>query len=115
MWANAFSVISGAIDTHSADTTVHVTAGDKSSWNAKADLNHTHEASGVTAMTGYEIASSSASVLTTDSLLVTIGKLEKRIALLEAALGGMTLVKLTSQEYQDLAVKDPNTMYIIND
>jgi hypothetical protein len=46
---------------------------------------------------------------------VTIGKLEKRIALLEAALGGMTLVKLTSQEYQDLAVKDPNTMYIIND
>jgi hypothetical protein len=48
-------------------------------------------------------------------LLQTIGKLEKRIELLEAALGGMALVKLTSQQYADLAVKDPNTLYIIND
>ena len=81
----------------------------------KSSTGHTHEASGVTAMTGYQIASSSASVLTTDSLLQTIGKLEKRISLLETALGGMTLVKLTSQQYADLTVKDPNTIYIIND
>ena len=75
----------------------------------------TIEASGVTAMTGYQIAASSASVLTTDTLLETIGKLEKRIALLESAIGGMTFVKLTSQQYADLSVKDPNTLYIIND
>ena len=98
VWANAYGVISGAVDSISG-----------------AIDTHTHEASGVTSMTGYQIAASSADVSTNDTLLQTIGKLEKRIALLEAALGGMTLVKLTSQEYQDLAVKDPNTMYIIND
>ena len=76
---------------------------------------HTHEASGITAMTGYQIAASSASVLTTDSLLQVIGKLEKRIALLESAIGGMSFVKLTSQQYADLTTKDPNTLYIIND
>jgi hypothetical protein len=49
----------------------------------KSDTGHTHDASGVTAMTGYQIAASGASVLTTDSLLITIGKLEKRIYELE--------------------------------
>jgi hypothetical protein len=115
VWANAYAVISGAISSHTEDTDVHVTLNEKTAWGNKADGNHVHDASGVTAMTGYQVASSSASVLTTDTLLQTIGKLEKRIELLEAALGGMTLVKLTSQQYADLAVKDPNTLYIIND
>ena len=115
VWANAYVVMSGAISSHTEDTDVHVTLNEKTAWGNKADGNHTHDASGITAMTGYQIASSSASVLTTDTLLQTIGKLEKRIELLEAALGGMTLVKLTSQQYADLTVKDPNTLYIIND
>lgn len=115
VWSNAYVAISGAISSHTEDTDVHVTLNEKTAWDNKADGNHTHDASSVTAMTGYQVASSSASVLTTDTLLQTIGKLEKRIELLEAALGGMTLVKLTSQQYADLAVKDPNTLYIIND
>jgi hypothetical protein len=115
VWANSFAVLSGALSSHTEDTDVHVTLNEKTAWSNKADGNHVHDASGVTAMTGYQVASSSASVLTTDTLLQTIGKLEKRIELLEAALGGMTLVKLTSQQYADLAVKDPNTLYIIND
>jgi hypothetical protein len=45
-----------------------------------ADL---HNASSISAMTGYEIAQSSASVLTTDTLLQAIAKLEKRIQILE--------------------------------
>jgi len=60
---------------HTADTTVHVTAQDKATWNAKADGS----ASGITAMTGYEIASSGSSIATTDTLNQAIGKLEKMI------------------------------------
>ena len=52
----------------------------------KADTNHTHVANAVTAMTGYAIATSASSISTTDTLIQAIGKLEKRIALLEAAL-----------------------------
>ena len=105
-----------AANTWALDTTSYSSATDvNTALSGKSDTGHTHDASGVTAMTGYQIASSSASVLTTDSLLQTIGKLEKRILILEAALGGMTLVKLTSQQYADLTDKDPNTMYIIND
>ena len=60
---------------HTADTTVHVTAQDKATWDAKADGS----ASGITAMTGYEIASSGSSIATTDTLNQAIGKLEKMI------------------------------------
>lgn len=56
---------------------------------AKSDTGHTHEASGVTAMTGYQMAASSASVLTTDTLLQVIGKLEKRISLLETSVADL--------------------------
>jgi hypothetical protein len=44
-----------------------------------ADNNHTHVASGITAMTGYEIASSGSSIATTDTLNQAVGKLEKMI------------------------------------
>lgn len=82
----------------------------------KSDTGHTHEASGVTAMTGYQIAASSASVLTTDSLLQVIGKLEKRIALLETALGGISLVKISQTDYDNLPTpRDSNILYIITD
>lgn len=76
---------------------------------------HNQESNTITAMTGYAIASASGAVATNDTLNAAVGKLEKRIALLEAALGGMTLVKLTSAQYEALTVKDPNTMYVIND
>jgi len=82
----------------------------------KANTGHTHEASGVTAMTGYQIAASSASVLTTDNLLQVIGKLEKRIALLETALGGISLVKISQTDYDKLPTpRDSNKLYIITD
>ena len=54
--------------------------------SGKSDNGHTHVANNVTAMTGYEIATSASSISTTDTLIEAIGKLEKRIALLEAAL-----------------------------
>lgn len=54
--------------------------------SGKSNTGHTHVANAVTAMTGYAIATSASSISTTDTLMQAIGKLEKRIALLEAAL-----------------------------
>ena len=80
-----------------------------------SDFAHNQASNTITAMTGYAIASASGAVATSDSLNTAVGKLEKRLAILEAAIGGMTLVKLTSARYEALTTKDPNTMYIIND
>lgn len=80
-----------------------------------SDFAHNQASDTITAMTSYSMASASGAVATSDSLNTAVGKLEKRIAILEAAIGGMTLVKLTSAQYEALTTKDPNTMYIIND
>ena len=45
--------------------------------------------------------------------MISIQSLEARIAALETALGGMTLVSLTQAQYEALTVKDNNTLYII--
>lgn len=76
---------------------------------------HNQASNTITAMTSYSIASASSAVSTSDSLNAAIGKLEKRIALLEAAIGGMKLVKLTQAQYDALTTKDNNTLYIISD
>ena len=98
----------------------------------KSDTSHTHASSAVTSMDGYAMAASGNPITTADTLNQAIGKLEKMIdefkeyvsqkeLVISAALndlndrmGGMTLVKLTQAEYDALTVKDPNTMYIIN-
>ena len=143
VWTMAYTTLSGAVSSHTVNENIHLIEGDRAKLNSivspfgtmayedknsyssstevntalsnKSDINHTHEANNITAMTGYQIASSSASVLTTDTLLEVIGKLEKRIEMLESAMGGMTLMKVTQAEYDALTVKDQNTMYIIND
>ena len=76
---------------------------------------HNQASNTINSMSGYSVASASGAVLTNDTLNQAIGKLEKRLQLLEAAVGGMKFVKLTSQEYTELTVKDDNTLYIIND
>lgn len=76
---------------------------------------HNQASNTINSMSGYSVASASGSVATTDTLNEAIGKLEKRIQILEAAIGGMKLVKLTSQQYADLTTKDDNTLYVIND
>ena len=39
VWTNAFVALSGAVSSHTEDTTVHVTAADKAAWNAKLDAS----------------------------------------------------------------------------
>lgn len=65
---------SSAFTAHTANTTVHTTAAEKTSWNGAA----TNASNAVT------------------------------------ALGGLSLVKLTQAEYDALATKDSNTLYVIN-
>jgi hypothetical protein len=52
----------------------------------KSDKSHEHGANSISAMTEYQIAASASSISTSDTLNEAIGKLEKRLALLEAAL-----------------------------
>lgn len=68
------SALNNTLTAHTADTTIHVTSADKSSWNGAA----TNASNAVT------------------------------------ALGGLSLVKLTQAEYDALATKDSNTLYVIN-
>ena len=39
VWTNAYVVISGAISSHTEDTSIHVTSDDKANWNAKLDAS----------------------------------------------------------------------------
>lgn len=39
VWTNAFVVISGAISSHTEDTSIHVTSADKADWDAKLDAS----------------------------------------------------------------------------
>lgn len=68
------SALNNTLTAHTADTTIHVTSSDKSSWNGAA----TNASNAVT------------------------------------ALGGLSLVKLTQAQYDALATKDSNTLYVIN-
>jgi len=64
-----------AFTAHTADTTVHTTSAEKTSWNGAA----TNASNAIT------------------------------------ALGGLSLVKLTQSEYDDLVTKDNSTLYVIVD
>ena len=66
------------------ETISGVTQADVTSWNGKADANHTQASSTITSMTSYSVASSASSIETTDTLNEAIGKLEKRDEILEA-------------------------------
>ena len=112
---SALDSITGSVGTMAYENTSSYSSATEISTalNGKSDTNHSHEASAVTAFTSYQIASSSASVLTTDSLLQAIGKLEKRIQLIETAMGGLKLVKISQTDYDNLNPKDNNTLYVI--
>lgn len=72
----------------------------------KADASHVHVSSVVTAMTGYVVASASGDVSTSDSLNEAIGKLEKRIQLLEALIltkeNVLIVTGVTGEDYYEI-------------
>lgn len=81
--------------------------------STKANANHSQASDSISAMTGYQIASSGSAITANDTLNQAIGKLEKLIAMLDARLDGLTLKKISQADYDDLETKDPNILYII--
>ncbi len=79
---------------HTADTTIHVTSSDKTSWNGAVT----------------DIATVSGQVSTNTTNIATVSA---ATASNTTALGGLSLVKLTQSEYDALVTKDNNTLYVI--
>ena len=46
--AGAAQAVQSSLDTHAADTTKHITAAERQTWNGKANASHTHAASDIT-------------------------------------------------------------------
>lgn len=46
--AGSAQAVQDGLDTHAADTTKHVTATERQTWNGKANASHTHAASNIT-------------------------------------------------------------------
>ena len=112
----ALDAITGNVDTMAYENATSYSSATEinAALAEKSDTSHTHASSAVTSMDGYAMAASGNPITTADTLNQAIGKLEKMINDLNSRMGGMTLVKLTQAEYDALAVKDPNTMYVIN-
>jgi len=111
----ALNDLNDAITEHTEDTGVHVTQSEKSTWNNKADVNHGHVSNAVSAMTGYIVGTSSGSIVTSDTLNVAIGKLEKRANDVSTTIGsGFTnesITKVTEDNEYAIAssINDLNT------
>jgi len=74
----------------------------------KSNTGHTHTSNDIKKMTNYTSGSTNTPIQTSDTLNEAIGKLEH-------SLGGINLIALTQQEYDDLATKNTTTLYIITD
>ena len=143
VWTNAYSALSAAVSSHTENTNIHLTANEKSGLHThtnkneldsitgsvgtmayqnassyssatqvntalagKSNTSHTHASSAITSMTSYSKPSTTSAISTSDTLNQAIGKLE-------CALGGVTLKTITQADYDALATKDSNTLYII--
>lgn len=84
---SALTAVNNVLTAHTANTTIHVTAGDKLTWDGKQDA--------LTAGTGIDI--------TNDVISCTVTG------------GGNNVVELTQAQYDALVDKDPDAFYIITD
>ena len=84
---SAVTAVNDVLTAHTANTTVHVTVGDKLTWDGKQDA--------LTAGTGIDI--------TNDVISCTVTG------------GGNNVVELTQAQYDALVDKDPDAFYIITD
>ena len=75
-------------------------------YNALSGVVSSHSSSYVTSMGGYTKPSTTSAISTSDTLNQAVGKLE-------CALGGIRLQSISQSDYDALATKDPNTLYII--
>lgn len=92
---STYNTLSGTVTAHTADTTIHVTSSDKSSWNGAV----------------IDIATVSGQVSTNTTNIATVSA---ATASNTTALGGLKLVKLSQAQYDALSPNyDSNTLYVI--
>ena len=110
---------------HTGNTTVHVTAAERTAWNNKSDFSGsyndlTDKPTIPTVPTNVSAFNNDAGYLTShQSLTQYYTKLETDNLLNSKAdasrLGGLSLVALTQAQYDALTTKDANTLYIITE
>lgn len=141
------NTLSGTVTSHTASTTIHVTAQDKTNWNNKSDFSGSYNdltnklsagtnitivdnvisaegggGSSYTAGDGIDITNDVISVtgkVDTSAITtsVTSSSTDAQVPSAKAVndkLGGLSIVKMTQSEYDALATKDSNTLYVIN-
>ena len=101
VWANAYVVLSGAISSHTVDTSIHLASGDRAKLNS---------ITGTFGTMAYENASSYSSATEVNTAL---GDLNTNKADKTSDLDGLKLKKITQAAYDALTTKDPNTLYVI--
>lgn len=121
------TALNNALTAHTADTTVHVTASDKANWNAKADaadLNGyatTATTNGINSTLTAHTADTTVHVTAADKTAwnakadasTTYTKTE-----VDNIVSSITAVQIwcgTEAQYNAIAVKDPDTLYLIQD
>ena len=115
--STAINSLTGAVGTMAYQNTSSYSSATQvnTALAGKSGTGHTHASSAVTAMTGYAKAASGSSVTTSDTLNQAIGKLEGGVDDVKSALGGLKLVEISQNDYDNLGTKDPHTLYVIND
>lgn len=93
---SAVTEVSDALTAHTANTIVHTTAAEKTSWNGAVT----------------DIATVSGQVSTNTANIATVSAATTANT---TALGGLSLIKLTQAEYDALVTKDNSTLYVIVD
>ena len=95
--------LKNVVSAHTANTTIHVTAADKTAWNAKSDFSGS-----------YNDLTNKPTIPTVTSA-VTSGSTEAvESGAVYSKMGGLTLLKLTQSAYDALSPDyDSNTLYVI--
>ena len=104
------TALNNVVTAHTGNTDVHVTTSDKETWNTAA--------SGVTDLSGQSETIAAALVDLNAKLTTALANANTALANANAALaalGGVTIQKITQAEYDALTTKDPNTLYVITD
>lgn len=143
VWTNTYVTISGAISSHTEDTSIHLTSTEKGQLHTHSNKSALDAITGNVGTMAYENTSSYSSATevntalshkanashnqgantitamtnytsgSTNTPIQTSDTLNQAIGKLEHSLGGMKLVKVTQAEYDALVTKDSNTLYVI--
>ena len=119
---SAVTTVSDALTSHTANTTVHVTAAEKAEWDDKAEVIELTQAQYDALVTKdpdvLYVISDAAPAEVIISTTITSSSTNGEAASAKAVydfVGGLKMVKMTSAEYQALATKDANTVYFVGD